>query len=68
MPRTVPELLDEIREFIEEEHGRISLKIVSNRFTLSRTCSEVGAWIWTAYLEEDLDESTAGFGRDLLQR
>ena len=24
---------------IEEEHGRISAKIVSNRFTLSRTCS-----------------------------
>ena len=37
--RLTPELLDEIREFIEEEHGRISLKIVSNRFTLSRTCS-----------------------------
>ena len=36
---TPPELLDEIREFIEEEHGRISVKIVSNRFTLSRTCS-----------------------------
>ena len=34
--RLTPELLDEIRE---EEHGRISLKIVSNRFTLSRTCS-----------------------------
>ena len=34
-----PELLDEIREFIEEEHVRISLKIVSNRFALSRTCS-----------------------------
>ena len=32
-----PELLDEIREFIEEEHGRLSVKIVSNRFTLSRT-------------------------------
>ena len=31
--------MDEIREFIEEEHGRISLKIVSNRFTLSHTCS-----------------------------
>ena len=37
--RLPPELLDEIREFIEEEHGRISLKIVSNRFTLSRTSS-----------------------------
>ena len=36
-----PELLDEIREFIEEEHVRISLKIVSNRFTLSRTCSRM---------------------------
>ena len=35
--RLTPELLDEIREFTaEEEHGRISLKIVSNRFTLSR--------------------------------
>ena len=34
-----PELLDEIREFIEEEHGRISVKIVSNRFTVSRTSS-----------------------------
>ena len=33
--RLTPELLDEIREFIEEEHGRISVKIVSNRFTLS---------------------------------
>ena len=29
---------------------------------------EVGAWIWTAHPEEDLDESTAGFERDLLQR
>ena len=37
--RLTPELLDEIREFIEEEHGRISVKIVSIRFTLSRTCS-----------------------------
>ena len=37
--RLTPELLDEIREFIEEEHGRIAQKIVSNRFTLSRTCS-----------------------------
>ena len=37
--RLTPELLDEIREFIEEDHGRISVKIVSNRFTLSRTCS-----------------------------
>ena len=37
--RFTPELLDEIREFIEEEHVRISLKIVSNRFTLSRTSS-----------------------------
>ena len=37
--RLTPELLDEIREFIEEEHWRISVKIVSNRFTLSRTSS-----------------------------
>ena len=37
--RLTPELLDEIREFIEEEHGRISAKNVSNRFTLSRTSS-----------------------------
>ena len=37
--RFTPELLDEIREFIEEEHGRPSVKIVSNRFTLSRTSS-----------------------------
>ena len=37
--RLTPELLGEIREFIEEEHGRISVKIVSNRFTLSRTSS-----------------------------
>ena len=37
--RLTPELLDETSELIEEEHGRISLKIVSNRFTLSRTCS-----------------------------
>ena len=37
--RLTPELLDEIREFIEEEHGRISVKIVSNRFTLSCTSS-----------------------------
>ena len=37
--RLTPELLDEIREFIEEEDGRISAKSVSNRFTLSRTCS-----------------------------
>ena len=28
--RLTPELLDEIREFIDEEHGRISVKIVSN--------------------------------------
>ena len=34
--RLTPGPLDEIREFIEEEHGRISVKIVSNRFTLSR--------------------------------
>ena len=32
--RLTPELLDEICEFIEEKHGRISVKIVSNRFTL----------------------------------
>ena len=32
--RLTPELLDEI-----EEQGRISLKIVPNRLTLSRTCS-----------------------------
>ena len=38
--RLTPELLDEIREFIEEEHGRISVTIVSNRFTLSRTSSQ----------------------------
>ena len=38
-PRLTPELLDEIREFIDEEHERISVKIVSNRFTLSRTSS-----------------------------
>ena len=37
--RLTPELLDEIRKFIEEEHGRISVKIVSNRFTLSLICS-----------------------------
>ena len=37
--RLTREFLDEIREFIQEEHGRISMKIVSNRFTLSRTCS-----------------------------
>ena len=37
--RLTLELLDEIRELIEEEHGRISVKIVSNRFTLSRTSS-----------------------------
>ena len=37
--RLTPELLDEIREFIEEEHGRISVKIVSSRFSLSRTIS-----------------------------
>ena len=36
--RLTPGLLDGIREFIEE-HGRISVKIVSNRFTLSRTSS-----------------------------
>ena len=37
-----PELLDEIREIVEEEHGRISVKIVSKRFTSSRTCSRKG--------------------------
>ena len=38
--RLTPLLLDEIREITEEEHGRISVKIVSNRFTLSRTSSK----------------------------
>ena len=33
------ELLDEIREFIEEEHGRISVRTVALRFTLSRSSS-----------------------------
>ena len=37
--RLTPELLDEIREFTEEERGRSSVKCVSNRFTVSRTCS-----------------------------
>ena len=37
--RLTPGLLDDIREFIEEEHGRISGTIVSNRFALSRTSS-----------------------------
>ena len=37
--RLTPELLNEILELIEEEHGRISVKIMSNRFTLSRTSS-----------------------------
>ena len=37
--RLTPELLDEIREFIDEECGRISVKIVPNRFTLSRSSS-----------------------------
>ena len=34
--RLTPELLDEIREFFDEECGRISVNIVSNRFTLSK--------------------------------
>ena len=38
--RLTPELLDEIREFIEGEHGRISGTTVSIRFTLSRTRSQ----------------------------
>ena len=33
------ELLDEIREFIEEDIGRISMSTAAIRFTLSRTCS-----------------------------
>ena len=37
--RLTPDLLDEIREFIDEECRRISVKIVSNRFTLSRSSS-----------------------------
>ena len=36
--RLTPALLDEIRKCIEEEHGRISVTTVSNRFTLCRTC------------------------------
>ena len=102
--RLTPELLDVLRHFIEEEHGRISVKIVSNRFTLSRTRSRKAIRLLRLrplvirtvphlqdrhnrdrrkfaemlarlalgsgrrFLEEDLDESTAGFGRDLLQR
>ena len=34
-----PELLDEIGDFIEEEHRRVSVRTVAIRFTLSRTCS-----------------------------
>ena len=37
--RLTPLFLDEIRQITEEEHGRISVNIVSNRFTLSRTSS-----------------------------
>ena len=37
--RLTPELFDQIREFIEEEHGRISLTNVVNRFFLSRASS-----------------------------
>ena len=37
--RLKPGLLYEIREFIEEEHGRISLRTVALRFTLSRSSS-----------------------------
>ena len=37
--RLTPELLDEIREFTEEDRWRISVKIVSYGITLSRTCS-----------------------------
>ena len=37
--RLTPELLDEIREFIEVEHERMSVRTVAIRFTLSRTCS-----------------------------
>ena len=37
--RWTPELLDEMREFIEEEHGRISVRTVAIRYTLSRFCS-----------------------------
>ena len=37
--RLTPELLNEIREFVEEECGRISVKSVSNRFLLSRSSS-----------------------------
>ena len=36
-----PEFLDEIREFVEEERGRISSKIVSIRFTSSRIAVEM---------------------------
>ena len=37
--RLTMEHLDEIREFIEEEHGRISVRTVALRFTLSRSSS-----------------------------
>ena len=37
--RLTPKLLDEIREFTEEDHWRISVKIVSYGITLSRTRS-----------------------------
>ena len=37
--RLTPELLDEIHEFVDEKCGRISIRIVSNRFTLSRSSS-----------------------------
>ena len=37
--RLTPELLDEVREFIEEEHGRFSVRTAAVRPTFSRTCS-----------------------------
>ena len=78
--RLTPELLD---EFNEEEHGRISVRTVAIRVTLSRTCSrkalcssqvrrgevgEVGACIWKAHRAEDVIGPTPESGRDLLQR
>ena len=37
--RLTPELLDEMREFIQEEQWRNSMRTVAVRFTLSRACS-----------------------------
>ena len=48
--RLTPELLDEMREFIEEEHGRVSVRTAAIRETLSRTCSRKAPFSALAFI------------------